>query len=305
MSRFTRRKFLHTSAALLGATFAGASFDIKKKQPLLSFSTLGCPDWSFRQIADFAAAHAYKGIELRGIQRELDLTKCSVFRTAKSRAGTVSLMKEKGLQFAGLGSSATLHFAEGTQRNKNMDEARRFIDLAQQINCPYVRVFPNNFPKDRDRNETIDIIAKGLLELGNYANGSKLTVLMETHGDVVKISDLEKIMRLAEHAHTGLVWDIANMWSVTQEPPVQVYQALKKYICHTHIKDGKLANGKLQYTLLGQGEVPVSEAINALAKGGYQGYYSFEWEKLWHPEIAEPAIALADYPISIQRYFKQ
>ncbi|HTN05572.1 sugar phosphate isomerase/epimerase family protein [Agriterribacter sp.] len=304
MSRFTRRKFLHSSAALLGATIAGFSFDIEKKQPLLSFSTLGCPDWSFQQIADFAAKHTYKGIELRGIQRELDLTKCLAFRTAQNRLATISLMNEKGLGFVGLGSSATLHFADGAERKKNIDEARRFIDLAQQINCPYVRVFPNNFPKDQDKNETIDLIAKGLLELGNHARGSGVTVLMETHGDLVKTDDLERIIRSAEHAHTGLVWDIANMWSVTQEPPVQVYQKLKKHIRHTHIKDGKLADGKLQYTLLGQGEVPVAEAIGALVKGGYKGYYSFEWEKLWHPEIAEPAIALADYPISIQQYFK-
>ena len=25
---------------------------------------------------------------------------------------------------------------------------------------------------------------------------------------------------------------------------------------------------------------------------GYKGYYSFEWEKLWHPEIAEPGNSL-------------
>lgn len=305
MPCLTRRKFLHTAAALMGATVTGSSFDIKEKLPLLSFSTLGCPDWSFQQIADFAVAHTYKGIEIRGIQREMDLTKCAVFSTAQSRTNTVSLMKEKGLRFVGLGSSAALHFSEGAERQKNMDDARRFIDLAQQINCPYVRVFPNNLPKDRDRNETLDIIAKGLLELGNYARGSNVTVLMETHGDVVNSSDLEKVMRLAEHAHTGLVWDITNMWSVTQEPPVQVYQKLKKYIRHTHIKDGKLMNGKLGYTLMGRGEVPIAEAIGSLTKGGYKGFYSFEWEKLWHPEIPEPEIALADYPVSIKSYFKK
>lgn len=304
MSRVTRRKFLHRSAVLLGTAIAGSSFDNRKRLPLLSFSTLGCPDWTFQQIVDFAGAHAYKGIELRGIQRELDLTKCAVFSTEQSRANTVSLMKEKGLRFAGLGSSAALHFGEGVERNKNLDEARRFIDLAQQIDCPYVRVFPNNFPKNQSRDETIELITKGLQELGSYAQGSNVSVLMETHGDLVKTSDLETIIRSADGAHTGLVWDIANMWSVTREPPTQVYQKLKKYIRHTHIKDGMLADGKLNYTLLGQGEVPVSEAIAALVKGGYKGYYSFEWEKLWHPEIAEPAIALADYPISIQQYFK-
>lgn len=305
MHSVNRRRFLHTAAALMGATVIGSSFDVKKKLPLLSFSTLGCPDWSFRQIVDFASEHGYNGIELRGIQREMDLTKCAVFHTAQSRADTLSLIKERGLRFVGLGSSAALHFAEGAERKKNLDEARRFIDLAQQINCPYVRVFPNNFPKGQDKQKTMNLITEGLLELGTYANGSQVTVLMETHGDLVNSADLETIIRSAEHAHTGLVWDIANMWSVTQEPPAQVYQKLKKYIRHTHIKDGKLVNGKLEYTLMGKGEVPVAEAIGSLVKGGYKGYYSFEWEKLWHPEIAEPEIALADYPVSVQPYFKK
>jgi sugar phosphate isomerase/epimerase len=289
----------------LGTSITGFSFTEKKDQPLLSFSTLGCPDWSFEEIVEFAAAHNYNGIEVRGIRRELDLTKCTAFSNAQNKKSTLALMKEKKLQFAGLGSSANLHFAEGPERTKNMDEARRFIELAQEIDCPFVRVFPNNFPKGQDRNATIDLITKGLLELGDFSKDSKVTVLMETHGDLVKSEDLQKIMQHAAHAHTGLVWDIANMWSVTKESPVEVYQKLKKYILHTHIKDNKLFNGKLQYTLLGRGEVPVFEAIDLLKKGNYRGYYSFEWEKLWHPEIAEPEVSLADYPKIMKAHFNK
>ena len=65
MRHSTRKEFLQTSAVLLATVFAGTSFDFKKKKPLLSFSTLGCPDWSFQQITDFAVQHEYKGIELR------------------------------------------------------------------------------------------------------------------------------------------------------------------------------------------------------------------------------------------------
>ena len=304
MSHSTRREFIQTSAVLLATIVTGTSFDIKKHKPLLSFSTLGCPDWTFQQIVDFALQHGYKGIEIRGIRRQLDLTKCNEFDNPQNRSATVALMKEKGLQFVGLGSSATLHFAEGLEREKNLEEARRFIDLAQQINCPYIRVFPNNFPKDQDRDATIDLIIKGLLELGDYAKGSNVSVLMETHGDLVKLEDLEVIMRSAGHTHVGLVWDVSNMWTVTKEPIVEVYKKLKKYIRHIHVKDAKLADGKLQYKLLGQGEVPVFEAINALSKGGYKGYYSFEWEKLWHPEIEDPEIALAHYPKAMKQHFK-
>ncbi len=94
------------------------------------------------------------------------------------------------------------------------------------------------------------------------------------------------------------------MWTVTKEPPVQMYAKLKKYIRHTHIKDAAMVDGKPQDRFLGKGEVPVFEGIDALLKGGYKGYYSFEWEKLWHPEIEEPETALADYSKVMKKYFK-
>src|SRR5687767_1971732 len=169
MPHTTRKEFLQTSAVLLTTIVAGTSFDFKKNKPLLSFSTLGCPDWTFQQITSFAVQHGYKGIEVRGIQRQMDLTKCPEFSTEENRKATLALMKEKGLQFVGLGSSANLHFPDGAEREKNLADAKSFIDLAQQINCPYIRVFPNNFIKGQEKNTTIDLIIKGLLELGDYA----------------------------------------------------------------------------------------------------------------------------------------
>ena len=160
MHPINRKQFLQTSAGLLIMAIAGSAFDLKRKMPLLSFSTLGCPDWPFQQIIDFAAANNFKGIEIRGIQRELELTKCKEFNSAENIAATNKLMAEKGLQFVDLGSSAAMHHNDPAERQKNLDEAKRFIDLAQQIKCPYIRVFPNNLPKDKDRNATIDLLYK-------------------------------------------------------------------------------------------------------------------------------------------------
>lgn len=302
MRHSTRKEFLQTSAVFLAAAFAGTSFDFKKNKLLLSFSTLGCPDWTFEQITDFAVRNGYSGIEMRGLQRQIDLTKCKEFSDVQ-REATLKIMKDKKLQFVNLGSSSTLHFAEGAEREKQLSDGRSFIDLAQQLKCPFVRVYPNLFPKDREKNITIDLIAKGLLALGDYAKEKKVTVLMETHGDAVKTEDLEKIMQAATHPNVGLVWDISNMWTVTKEAPADMYKKLKKYIHHTHIKDAKLVDGKPQYTRLGQGEVPIFEAIDILSKDGYKGYYSFEWEKLWHPELEEPETALADYPVAMKKHF--
>jgi sugar phosphate isomerase/epimerase len=303
MGNIARRDFIRTAAGLTAIAFTGTSFEVKDKL-LLSFSTLGCPDWPFERIVNFAEENGYSGIELRGIQRELNLTKCAEFSTPEKIGMTMKLMQQKRLEFVDLGSSASLHHLDVAERQKNLDEARTFIDLAHALHCPYIRVFPNNLPKEQDHNATIDIIIKSLLELGDHAKGSGVTVLMESHGDLVNTTDLVKIMHDAEHENIGLVWDIVNMWSVTKQPPAEVYGQLKKYIRHTHIKDLKLVDGKEQYTLVGKGESPIFEAIDILRKGNYKGYYSFEWEKLWHPEIAEPEIAIADYAKVMREHFK-
>jgi len=283
----------------------GLSLNKKKNEPLLSFSTLGSPDWPFNKIVEFARTNNYHGIELRGLQRQLDLTKCPEFSSADNIRATKKVVEQNGLKIINLGSSSYLHLPAGAEREKHLDDAKRFIDLARQLNCPYVRVFPNNLPKNEDKQVVLERIAAGLTELGNYSKGSNVMVLMETHGEVVQSADIKKIMEISQPAGVGLIWDIFNMWSVTKEPPREAYSVLKPYIRHTHIKDAKIFDGKTQYTLLGQGESPIFEAINLLASDDYKGYYSFEWEKLWHPEIAEPEIAFAAYSKTMQEYFRK
>lgn len=300
---FNRRKFLQLNSTLLLAAAVPFSFLNKKYKPLLSFSTLGCPDWSFEKIVAFAAANNYEGIEVRGIQRELDLTKAAPFSSEQNIKASLKLMQDSNLKFVDLGSSAALHFAQGEERQKNLDEAKRFIDLAQQLSCPYIRVFPNDFPDDQTHEQTIKLITDGLKYLGDYAADKNVTVLLETHGKVVYTADVLNIMEQTNHPHAGLVWDAYNMWSVTNESPASVYAALKKFIKHTHIKDAKLINDKEQYVLLGTGNSAIFEAIDILAKNNYSGYYSFEWEKLWHPEIDAPETAIADYPKAMQKHF--
>jgi sugar phosphate isomerase/epimerase len=269
----------------------------------LSFSTLGCPDWTFDKIIDFAKENHYSGIEVRGILRQMDLTKVPEFSTNEAISLSLKKMSDRGLVFVDLGSSCALHFPKGEERTKNLDEGKRFIDLAQKLHCPYVRVFPNQLPKDRDRQESLNLIIEGLKELGDYASKSKVTVLLESHGELIYKKDLLFVMEGAANPHVGLVWDVCNMWIVTKEPPEEIYATLKPYIRHTHIKDLKIENGKEEYVLLGTGIVPIFQAIDLLYKNQYPGYYSFEWEKLWHPEIIEPQIALADYPVAMRKHF--
>ena len=295
-----RREFLKQSTGLLGLSALDFTSPAK---PLLSFSTLGCPSWNFSQVLQHAVVNKYAGIEIRGIKGDLDLPLNPLF-SSSNIASTKREAAEANIKIVNLGSSANLHFLDPTKRQKNQDEAKKFIDLAHQIDCPFVRVFPNDLPQDQDENATVDAIINSLRELGDYAKTSGVKVLLESHGKVIKSDMLLHIMQSANHANVGLVWDFFNMWSITKEPPAEMYDRLKKYIYHTHIKDAILTEKGETYKLLGEGNSPVKEALHALKSGDYTGYYSFEWEKLWHPEIQEPEMAIPHYAKNFSNYWK-
>jgi sugar phosphate isomerase/epimerase len=283
----TRREFVGTAAALL------LPWQAAKKLPL-SFSTLGCPTWPWPRILDFAAEHQFASIELRGILENMDLTKVPEF-SAERIGGAKRQLAAHGLTVSCLGASAHMHEMDPAKHAAQLDEARRFIDLAHALGAPYVRVFGNEYVKDVPRAEMLAHIAGALRELGDYARRKGVTVIIESHGDFIDSPSLLEILQKADSPNVALLWDAHHTFVSGKEQPEDTVAKLGRYIRHTHLKDSVPAGNDRRYVLTGTGEVPVKRQIAALAKIGYRGFYSFEWEKRWHAEIEEPEIAIAQY----------
>src|ERR1017187_2367631 len=81
---------------------------------------------------------------------------------------------------------------------------------------------------------------------------------------------------------------------ITRLPPQTKILSLR-FIRHTHLKDSVGSGEDRKYVLTGRGNVPIQRQIEALRSIRYKGFYCFEWEKLWHPDIDDPEIAIADY----------
>lgn len=47
--------------------------------------------------------------------------------------------------------------------------------------------------------------------------------------------------------------------------------------------------------LMGDGDLPLAAFFRVLREGGYDGYYTLEWEKKHHPELADPEVAFPRY----------
>ncbi|HSD65792.1 MAG TPA: sugar phosphate isomerase/epimerase family protein [Vicinamibacteria bacterium] len=300
MTAVARRRFLSTLGAGLAAPAILRAQARSKRYPI-AFSTLGCPAWSWKTILDTADRLGYAALELRGIAGEMDLPKVPELSGTRL-AGTKKDLAALGLVVSDLGASARMHEKDPAVRERQLDEGRRFIDLAQAMGVPYVRVFGDKIPEGEPKEEAMKRVVEGFRQMAEYAKPAGVTVLIESHGDFTHSRDLEEILTRVASPQFALLWDAHHSFVAGGEQPADTYAKLGKWIRHTHLKDSRPEGADRRYVLIGAGAVPVKEQVRVLAKGGYGGYYCFEWEKKWHPEIEEPEVAFPQYAKAIGEY---
>jgi sugar phosphate isomerase/epimerase len=300
MASVTRRTFLAGAAASIAVARSMKAQTRRPRAPL-AFSTLGCPKWPWATVLDQASKLGYSGIELRGIQMQMDLPKLPEF-TGTRLAQSLKDLEALDLKVTDLGASARMHEADATRRAAQMDEGRRFIDLAHQMKVPYVRVFGDQIPEGESKETVLKRVVDGLRTLGEHARSSGVAVIIESHGDFTDSPTLLQLLKGAAMENVALLWDAHHTFVAGKEPPAKTFEAMKSYIRHTHLKDSRPEGDGVRYVLTGQGTVPVRDTVNILAKAGYKGFYCFEWEKGWHPEIEEPEVSFPQFVERMREY---
>jgi sugar phosphate isomerase/epimerase len=302
----TRRSFLRNlSLAMAATSLPAAAGEASNKERLpIAFSTLGCPAWEWSKILDYASAHNFSAIELRGLEGNLDLPCHAVFATTRM-ARTRSEIRTHDLSIACVSSSAHMDETEPAKRKKELSDAKRFIDLAAELNAPYVRVFGTGSDQSAAPSEDLkERVASGLKELGEYAAGRNVTVILESHDNLITSPVLSDVLRRADSDHVALLWDAHHTFADGKEDPEFTVNKMAKWIRHTHLKDSVSDGKERKYVLTGRGDVPIKRQVAALQKLGYKGFYCFEWEKVWHPDLTDPEIAIADYARVMSGYLR-
>jgi len=303
MSAISRREVLGILAASLAAPALLRAKGRGRRLPI-AFSTLGCPGWTWPTVLDQADRLGYAGIELRGIQGDMDLTKRPEL-TGDGLKRTRRDLEARGIVVTDLGASAHMHEKDPALRTAQLDEGRRFIDLAHALGVPYVRMFGDKMPPDEPKEDALKRIVDGFQQMAAYAKPAGVTVLIESHGDFTHSSDLQTIIEGVGSPAFALLWDAHHTFVAGGEAPADTYERLGRYMRHTHLKDSKPEGNDHRYVLTGTGVVPVKEQVRVLATNGYKGFYCYEWEKKWHPEIEEPEVAFPHYVKVMTEYLAQ
>ncbi len=292
----------------------------------ISFSTLACPDWEWAEIAEAAGANGYDGIEIRMIEGETDLLARPEFADGAIESN-LEILSRFDVAVCGLASSVRFDHLEREEREEELAIGKLYIDLARRLGAGFVRVFGDVLPSEEEpaaRHEVLRNIAWGLDSLGEYSelHGGTVDVLVETHGDFADSQLMLELLVHVRHPRVGVLWDTHHPWRFHGESIGETYARLKPWIRHTHWKDSvtetkselseatraaqarakRLMSGhrSAEYVLFGMGEFPAAEALRLLVEGGYGGWFSLEWEKAWHPELAEPELAVPPFPAALR-----
>ncbi|MGG1556346.1 sugar phosphate isomerase/epimerase family protein [Paenibacillus ferrarius] len=259
----------------------------------LSFTTLGCPSWSWEQIIDEAVRYEYDGVELRGVSGELRLSQCDALHGDRLEA-SLAYAAAQGIKIICLDTSCVFH--DDSKFAAAIEEGVETIDLAVKMGAPYIRVFGDLIPSDQKEADIVRQVARGLQMLGLYAENKGISVLLETHGDFSSSQRILDVLRQTSSPAIGIIWDVHHTIKYgVQEPPSETWRQLRPYIRHIHLKDARGEGKDITPVLVGKGDLPLPDIIKLLSESEYRGWLSFEWEKKWHPDIEEPDIALPAY----------
>ena len=168
-------------------------------------------------------------------------------------------------------------------------------DLAAELGAPGLRVFGDTIQPGAERASTQTWIAESIRELAEITAASGVEVWIENHGDFVAAHETANILQQAASPNVGVVWDPANSFAASEERPADGAARLGDAIRHIHIKDLQRDRDAWNYVLTGEGAFPLPELKEALQDLQYDRFLSFEWEKKWHPEIADAEIALPHF----------
>jgi len=267
----------------------------------LAFSTLGCPDFSWPDIYSMAKDLGFDGIEIRGLGDDIFAVKAKPF-TDEQLPQTIEKLKSLNLEIPCLSSGCCLKYPD--KEEENVAEITQYILLAAKLGTPFVRILADRNPESEGEVDD-DVILKTIKRLIPIAEKNNVTLLIETNGVYSDTSRLYNLLNLAASDYVAALWDIHHPYRFAGESPGKTVQNLGAYIRYVHVKDSVVENGKICYKMMGEGDLPIHEAMMALDSINYEGCISLEWVKRWASDLSDAGIVFPQFENYMRRYIEK
>ena len=215
---------------------------------------------------------------------------------AQARRDLLREVKDNGLVFSALCGDLGHGFGDPEKNPQLIEQSKKIIDLALDLETNVVTTHIGVVPSDPNH-PRYKIMQEACSALAAYADSVNAHFAIETGPERSEV--LRDFLDSLGSTGVGVNLDPANLVMVTGDDPVNAVHNLKKYIVHTHAKDGnKLADLAPEYVYgvlhpvpeefkgvklfeevpLGTGSVDFPKYLAALEEIGYRGFLTIERE---------------------------
>lgn len=279
-----RRRFLQGSGAVALASCGWLAGSAKRAdaiepierngQPKFKFSlaaysyrmllTGNPPDLTLADFINDCAALGLEGTELTSYYFPKTITH-EYLRDLKRQAFRL------GLGISGTAVGNDFGHPEGLQRQKQIEMVKQWIDYAEILSAPVIRVFAGHQKAGNSAEQTHKLVVAGLQEVCEYAGEHGIHLALENHGGPTATADgLMSIVRDVESPWFGVNLDTGNFHSA------DVYGDLARvapYALNVQVKVVVAdANGSRQ-------PADYARMADILRAANYRGYVVLEYEE--------------------------
>ena len=198
-----------------------------------------------------------------------------------------------------MSSGVCLKFADKSEENEK--EIKAYAELANKLGAYYIRVLADLEPHPAGEVDDAAVVAE-LKKLVHVAEEYNVTLLVETNGVYSDTKRLKALLDSVGSRKVAALWDTHHPYRFMGEKPNETIANLGEYIKYVHIKDSVSRNGVIEYKLMGQGDMPIKEMLEALSSIGYNGYVSLEWVKRWSDNLCDAGVVVPHYAAYMKPY---
>jgi sugar phosphate isomerase/epimerase len=256
----------------------------------LCLTSAAAPQWTAKQLAEAATKYGYAGVELSagaGCRHGVELGS-----TESELKEIRTVFSDVGVGIACLGTPVSFHAADRMERQKALDELQRYIQVADVLATPFVRIFGGEIPAGIEVAGAADYISDCLADAASFAEQHQAILLVETFGTFRNSRFLREIIKQVYSPRLQALWNVPETVRGL-EPAADTYDALCDHIRHVHLADYEYYEERTAVApaAFGQGFVPIGQALEVLSAGGYRGYLAVDPAEI--PEDSDEELARA------------
>ena len=207
--------------------------------------------------------------------------------------------KHVGLPIGNYTIGADFLNGSGGDLKAEIERVKGEVDIAEILGAPGMRhdatggfAAGHTGPKGFD--DALPRLAEGCRAVTEYAAKKGIRTMVENHGFFCQDSArVEKLANAVGHPNFGLLVDLGNFYCVDENAGEAVGR-LARHVFHAHAKDFHIKPGNgfnpgegwflsrggnyLRGAIIGNGDVPLLQALRSLKRSGYNGVLSIEFE---------------------------